>query len=511
MPHRRRSLFRKILLPLGLLAMLVAVMRRRPDDWEYEAGDDAVEPAAPPIAGVVAPTSRPARRLALAATFTVLFFAGASFTAGAGDQMVKLLEEDAAALEAEQSEAAQLEGAQPADAPAEMRAPEAAAAEAPVEPPPAEPVPAEAVPVGAAPIEPVAAEPAPAETPATEAAPAETPTPEAEDAAPVAPSTAAAQAAEPVEAETDASAPSKITSSAPAPATSPTARAAAPAPAPKAKATKQWVVKRAEEAPEQAPEIEHDGAGAATVWLNRALPDPTPASARLARPFARQLVAISRRYGADWAAVLGILRAQGERGSRPATASQLDTLAARVGRSNAWKAALALSGRTAFADRAQALADLYRFVGVETLVTGYAKAKDRLARKILETDGILIYAGGRDDIVAGRIDVRVLALVGYLAARHDGLTVTSLASGHRMFSRPGVVSAHVYGHAIDIAAIGSTPVFGNQRPGGITEEAVRSVLLLPSELQPRQVISLLGLGGPSFPMRDHGDHVHVGY
>ena len=40
----------------------------------------------------------------------------------------------------------------------------------------------------------------------------------------------------------------------------------------------------------------------------------------------------------------------------------------------------------------------------------------------------------------------------------------------------------------------------NSRPGGITEKAVRSILLLPAEMQPRQVISLLGLGGPSFPL-----------
>jgi hypothetical protein len=25
------------------------------------------------------------------------------------------------------------------------------------------------------------------------------------------------------------------------------------------------------------------------------------------------------------------------------------------------------------------------------------------------------------------------------------------------------------------------------------------------------VISLLGLGGPSFPMADHDDHIHVGF
>ena len=45
----------------------------------------------------------------------------------------------------------------------------------------------------------------------------------------------------------------------------------------------------------------------------------------------------------------------------------------------------------------------------------------------------------------------------------------------------------------------------------MTEKAVRSILMLPVELQPRQVISLLGLGGASFPMADHDDHIHVGY
>ena len=91
------------------------------------------------------------------------------------------------------------------------------------------------------------------------------------------------------------------------------------------------------------------------------------------------------------------------------------------------------------------------------------------------------------------------------------MTVSSLFSGHRKFARPGVVSAHIYGHAVDIAAVGEVSIAGHQQPGGITEAAVRSLLLLPSELQPQQVISLLGLGGPSFPLRDHGDHIHVGF
>ena len=99
----------------------------------------------------------------------------------------------------------------------------------------------------------------------------------------------------------------------------------------------------------------------------------------------------------------------------------------------------------------------------------------------------------------------------YLAETYGQVTVSSLFSGHRLYARPGVVSAHIYGHAIDISALGDLPIQGHQEPGGITEKAVRAILLLPVEMQPRQVISLLGLGGPSFPLADHDDHIHVGY
>ena len=258
------------------------------------------------------------------------------------------------------------------------------------------------------------------------------------------------------------------------------------------------------------PEVEHE-LGEPTIWLNRALPDPTPASARLARSFARDLAAASKRHGADWAAVLGVLRAQGERGSVPATAAQLDTLAARLSHTDTWKGALAISGRTSFADRAEALADLYRSVGIEALVIGLEASKAHLTEKLLADSRVMIYGSGRTDLTSGRVDVRIIVLLGYLAERHGSVTVSSLFSGHRKFARPGVVSAHMYGHAVDIAAVGDIAIAGHQQPGSITEAAVRSVLLLPAELQPQQVISLIGLGGPSFPLRDHGDHIHVGF
>jgi hypothetical protein len=69
----------------------------------------------------------------------------------------------------------------------------------------------------------------------------------------------------------------------------------------------------------------------------------------------------------------------------------------------------------------------------------------------------------------------------------------------------------MFGDAVDIAALDHRSIAGNQEPGGLTEDAVRSILRLPADLLPKQVISLLGLGGPSFPLADHHDHIHIGY
>jgi hypothetical protein len=122
-----------------------------------------------------------------------------------------------------------------------------------------------------------------------------------------------------------------------------------------------------------------------------------------------------------------------------------------------------------------------------------------------------VYQGGRSDIEAGRIDVRILVLLRYLAEAHGQVTVSSLHSGHRLYARPGVVSAHIYGLAVDVSMLDHKSILGNSAPGGLTEEAVRNILLLPAELRPQQVISLLGMGGPSFPLANHDDHIHVGY
>jgi hypothetical protein len=433
------------------------------------------------------------RRFARSVVLVAVFFAAASFTAGAGDIVGKALDPaDCAELTATGEDMSACD-AVPAETvpPAETTPPTETV---PVEEPavPASEVPAETTgePVETLPEDAtVAVDPALAEQTPVESTPMET----SGDELPAAPATAPSKPAKPAPAilapEQPESAKSKASS-------------------------RHWVVRRANESKATAPPVEHEG-GHATVWVNRPFADPTPPAKRLSPAFARKLQRISKAHGVSWALVLAVLRAEGARDRVPATKRELNALARGLHQHGAandpWKAALAISGRTGFADRAVALAAYNRAVGLRSLVQGLKAAKPRLVRQLLADPRATIYASGREDLRRGRIDVRVVVTIKYLAQRFGQVTVSSLFSGHRMYSRPGVVSAHYHGQAVDIATVGGVSMIGNQEQGSITDRAVRSILMLPVEVQPRQVISLLAMGGPSFAMANHDDHIHVGY
>ena len=266
--------------------------------------------------------------------------------------------------------------------------------------------------------------------------------------------------------------------------------------------------------PASKPEIEGP-ADAATIWLNSQLPDPTPPALRLSPKFATNLKAAANGAGLDWATMLGILRARGATGHEPADRTTLRKLAGRLASygpaKGDWARIVSYSGDTSFADKAAALARYDRAVGLDGLVNGLEAAKKSIASRLLSDSSVSIYAAGRNDIVRNRVDVRVLTVIAYLRESFGQVSVSSLITGHRLYARPGVISAHISGHAVDISGLGDTPILGHQEPGGMTERAVRDLLLLPAEVMPRQIISLLGMGGPSFPMADHYNHIHLGF
>jgi hypothetical protein len=450
------------------------------------------------------------RRIAVSLSFATLFFAGAAFSAGAGDVVANLVEQQAATA-----------GQAPAEATAaeESECPEGRPDDWQFEDYSEEPECQEDQVAGEA-VEASGEEAADESvgSDAVEAAPSDAPQAESPSAADLVEqaATAEAVAASAGSDERSASTPS-LSNAVQGQASKEQARHSAPptrkgdgAP-PVLKPSTQMHTS----AGKLEPELDEPNT-AATIWLHRAMPDPTPPSKRLTSRFARNLTYASHKHRVHWSVVLGVLRARGYRGSVPATKVGLNRLArnlARLGaRRDQWSAVLALEGRTAFADRTVALARYHRAVGLNALVRGLESAKPRLTKRLLEDKRVSIYSAGRADLVAGRIDVRVIVLIRYLAEAHRQVTVSSLESGHRLFSRPGVVSAHIYGLAVDIAALGGQTINGsNQLPGSVTEQAVRNMLLLPAEVRPVQVISLLGLGGPSFPMGNHDDHIHAGF
>jgi hypothetical protein len=139
-------------------------------------------------------------------------------------------------------------------------------------------------------------------------------------------------------------------------------------------------------------------------------------------------------------------------------------------------------------------------------------SKEALERRALADEHLEIYDCGRTDIATGKIDRRVLAMLEYLVSKGFTLTITALECGHGYLTTSGNVSEHSTGDAVDIAVINGVPVTGNQGPGTLTDELIKTVLQLQGTMHPHQVISLEDLPGEtSFALPDHYDHVHVGY
>jgi hypothetical protein len=245
---------------------------------------------------------------------------------------------------------------------------------------------------------------------------------------------------------------------------------------------------------------------AAVAWLESRWGDPS-AGGLVGR---RLTDAQWKAYGADGDADGKV--------TRSSAADQARTVAtflaeARTNDHNALAAYFNGTRRDVMADRAEFLADYFDALGSDAAVHGLS---DPAVRKALETrvlanHSIDIYDGGRSDIESGLVDPRVLVTLGFLANRFDTVTVSALISGHGVYTSGGNVSLHSYGQAVDVAALGGQSIAGHQQRGGKTWNAVREVLLLPKAMQPAELISLWDMGGASFALPDHDDHIHIGF
>jgi hypothetical protein len=168
------------------------------------------------------------------------------------------------------------------------------------------------------------------------------------------------------------------------------------------------------------------------------------------------------------------------------------------------------------AKRVGALAAFYGALGLGRMQHGLGWHGGQLRKRVLHDRRLHIYTGGRADIRGRRVDPRVLITMEYLANSTGSVRVSSLVSGHRLFTAAGSVSAHVYGRAVDVTAVGGTRIKHHQGPGSVTERTVRLLLMLPQRMRPRQVVSMMDVDGPtgnrgSFALPDHSDRIQIGY
>jgi transglycosylase-like protein with SLT domain len=251
------------------------------------------------------------------------------------------------------------------------------------------------------------------------------------------------------------------------------------------------VVRHAAPVPMQPSEIEPVSA------MLGPLPDPTPKRDRLSPATARSILAAASSRRLDWALLTARLR--------------FNSAWPHLRRRSIRLAALRLSRPHDPPDAPLLVTAQYeREVGIDALISGLEGAKAVLGSQVLRDPRITIYAGGQQDIAAGRVDVRVLSTLLFLARRTGQITVSSLVSGH---SAPlgGGRSAHQFGAAVEISSLGGRPVAVEQEPGGVVDRAIRALLLLPEEVRPKHVVSLLALGGPTFALADFREHIQVSF
>jgi hypothetical protein len=248
-------------------------------------------------------------------------------------------------------------------------------------------------------------------------------------------------------------------------------------------------------------------------------PAPLPNIKELSDAQLTKLRQVARRTGVAWT-VLAAANRLGHKGrSLTATARFLRAHGARGGADSPFKAEKALAalyGSKEKGERAAALAAYYWAVGGSGLTKGLADASASLGDALLKSPAVSIYDGGRSDLQLHRVDPRVEMSIRYLQASFGTVSVSCLISGHSVFTTSGNVSAHIFGRAADVSGVGGTAIFGHQGPQTVTERAVRLLLMLPKDVAPRQIISLMDLDGAtgntgSFALPDHADHIHIGY
>jgi membrane-bound lytic murein transglycosylase B len=123
-----------------------------------------------------------------------------------------------------------------------------------------------------------------------------------------------------------------------------------------------------------------------------------------------------------------------------------------------------------------------------TASDAFLLSKAQLERAVLSDPGIKLDACARHEVAAGAVDKRVLAVLAFLSRSGLEPTVGALRCSERQLTGP---SASLSGDEVDISAINGTKIAGHQGAETITDLTIRTLLSLPAEFAPHQIVSLM--------------------
>jgi hypothetical protein len=121
----------------------------------------------------------------------------------------------------------------------------------------------------------------------------------------------------------------------------------------------------------------------------------------------------------------------------------------------------------------------------------FLMSKDQLQRSVLADPDITMTACERDEVAAGRVDERVLAVLAFLSRSGLAPTVSAPRCGQTQYTASGALSAQYKGDAVDISQVNGIPIAGHQGSGTITDLTIRALLTLPSGFVPHEITSLM--------------------
>ena len=124
--------------------------------------------------------------------------------------------------------------------------------------------------------------------------------------------------------------------------------------------------------------------------------------------------------------------------------------------------------------------------------TGGQPSPETLA--LLSNPNVVLDAAGRGDLQAGRIDPRIVAVLGNVAQAHV-LTVSGLCTGFPKFTAGGSVSNHYLGRGVDIAAIDGALVNSSN---AIARDVASSLATLDAGYRPDEIGTPFLINAPGY-------------